>query len=246
MKTLGIDLASPAASTAACTVDWSGGRATVERLILGVDDDAILELTGEADVIGIDAPFGWPDAFVAMLDPQCPVQPWTTSRRDELRLRATDREVHRITNRWPLSVSSDRIGVVAMRCDGILRRLGVTDRGGHARIVEVYPAAALAIWGLPCRGYKGRKNESALADAAEALLALVPALDVTADQRQHLRTSDHAFDALVSSLVARAGALDLVEPIPQDHRARARREGWIRLPVPSALAELARPAAQAS
>ena len=44
------------------------------------------------------------------------------------------------------------------------------------------------------------------------------------------RTSDDAFDAVVSALTARAAARALVEPVPPAHRDVAAVEGWIALP----------------
>ena len=63
MLTLGIDLASMPKDTAACLVRWERGRAVAEPPRLGCTDSDLDALIREADVIGIDAPFGWPDAF---------------------------------------------------------------------------------------------------------------------------------------------------------------------------------------
>jgi hypothetical protein len=73
--------------------------------------------------------------------------------QDAMRLRATDRAVYEQTKLTPFSVSTDKIGVVAMRC---ARRLSahwratatVPDRSGLGRVAEVYPAAALVQWGI--------------------------------------------------------------------------------------------------
>ena len=51
--------------------------------------------------------------------------------------------------------------------------------------------------------------------------------------------SDDAFDALVAALVARAVAAGLVEPIPGEERAAARKEGWIAVPREGSLERLA-------
>jgi hypothetical protein len=53
--------------------------------------------------------------------------------------------------RRPVSVSTDRLGVTAMRCAHLLHRWSNgqhIDRTGPGRFVEVYPAAALVRWGL--------------------------------------------------------------------------------------------------
>ncbi|MAB81678.1 hypothetical protein [Microbacterium sp. UBA3394] len=36
--------------------------------------------------------------------------------------------IHKRTGRWPLSVSTDRLGLTAMRCAGLLGR--IADKGG--------------------------------------------------------------------------------------------------------------------
>ena len=43
-------------------------------------------------------------------------------------------------------------------------------------------------------------------------------------------TSDHAFDALIAALIARAHARGLCHAIPDSDREAAIREGWICLP----------------
>jgi Protein of unknown function (DUF429) len=67
VHTLGIDLAAQAKQTAVCLLSWGKGQAAIERLALGVDDAAILELirSEEPAKVAIDAPFGWPAPFVA-------------------------------------------------------------------------------------------------------------------------------------------------------------------------------------
>jgi len=58
------------------------------------------------------------------------------------------------TKLWPLSVSTDRIALPAMRAMALLQRHKVKDRSGGPKFYEVYPAATLKNWGLTCRGYK--------------------------------------------------------------------------------------------
>jgi hypothetical protein len=51
----------------------------------------------------------------------------------------------------PLSVATNRIGLAATRCAGLLARLAAdgrpVDRAGTGVVVEVYPAAALKLAG---------------------------------------------------------------------------------------------------
>ena len=236
MNTLGVDLASAAEHTATCVIDWANGRASIRQLGVGADDDAIAALALSADAVGIDAPFGWPLPFMELLSGKARPSTWTRERRDELRFRATDHHVRRITRRWPLSVSSDLIGVVAMRCHGLLQRLRSTNPTMHETVLEVYPAAALRRWDLPATAYKGAKNREALEQLVKMVMRVATWLEVPVESAQLLRTSDDAFDALVSSLVARAARVGLADLTPDD--ARSRSEGWIVLPRARSLSAL--------
>jgi len=106
--------------------------------------------------VAIDASFGWPRAFVDALDAHRRFEAWPApddgapeTYRAALSFRATDRVV--MHTRRPLSVSTDKLGVTAMRCAHPLHRWSLAgesvDRAGGKRFVEVYPAAALARWG---------------------------------------------------------------------------------------------------
>jgi predicted nuclease with RNAse H fold len=172
----------------------------------------------------------------------------------------------------PLSVSSDRIAVCAWRCAGLLRdhraRTGlVLDRVGvplttgadgppnehrpvgivaPRGVVETYPAAALAMWGLPWRGYKASRRagiEAARAQRAAILSALDAQaagwLVISEDAHAACVASDHCLDALLSALVAIAAATDVTIRPTLAQRGLARAEGWIHLPEPDCLAGLA-------
>lgn len=65
MITLGIDLSSQPKNTAVCRIDWAHDSACVEPPILECDDAKLDEQIGFSEVIGIDAPFGWPEVFRA-------------------------------------------------------------------------------------------------------------------------------------------------------------------------------------
>jgi len=238
MRTVGIDLAAEPAKTAVATVDWSGGLARVVDLRLGATDDHLVEAVLGADKCGIDAPFGWPDAFVDFVvahrsrRPQRELELSSRAGRLPLVRRRTDRVVHEVTGIVPLSVSADLIAHVALRCAGLLARLELADvdvdRVGGT-VVEVYPAAALQQWGLPFRGYKGSANRSNLERLVESFGTAVDGLKF-GDFRGLCESSDDAFDAVVAAVIARAAALGrtrMPEPVDADV---ARREGWIHLP----------------
>jgi hypothetical protein len=113
------------------------------------------------------------------------------------------------------------------------------DRCGSGNLAEVYPAAALKIWGFPSSGYKGSKGS----EARRRLLKEIEAnthgwLDV-GDVRFTLERNDDALDALIAALVARAAALSLCETIPAVSLSRAQREGWIAIPLKGSLDRLA-------
>jgi hypothetical protein len=242
--TLGIDLASRPEHTAACVIEWGRGRARVREVACGQDDAALLERIGGADKAGLDAPFGWPDAFVEGVGRFHTGGQWPPATLTALRFRETDRVVAARTGRWPLSVSTDLIGVPAFRAAALLDRLAgaghVVDRSGAGRLVEVYPAAALRLWGFAAVGYKRREGRSGLARLLAALRRRTGDwLDLDRPARHLCGVSDDALDALVAALVARAAALGLCEPPPPEHAARAAREGWVALPSPDALDRLA-------
>jgi len=235
LQTVGVDLASAAGKTSWCRMSWHSQRGSVDALELGADDERLVACAEGADVVGIDAPFGWPSAFVRMLQDAPRAMQWP-DERDTLRFRATDHHVRERTGLWPLSVSSDLIGVVAMRCRGLLARLGAA---GHT-CFEVYPAAALQRWGIEPRGYKGAARRAALGERVDALLRAVTWLELTPEHQALVRSCDDAFDALLAALCARAAAVGLVDE--QDRMpagAEVAREGWIMLPSRSALARLA-------
>ena len=254
MRTLGVDLSAQPKKTAACLIRWNGGAVAVEELIVGCDDDALLDRMADADWIGIDAPFGWPVRFVETIGDWEARRTWPAVDKDELRFRDTDRFARK-TARLPLSVSTDRIGICAMRCAELLTKLaerrgsGPIDRAGGDRVVEVYPGAALPLWSgeaadlkLDPGGYKGTKpNEVTKRERLlETLERAAPWLHIEAAERGLCVKSDDALDAVLCALVARAAERGLTTP-PEDEResARAPVEGWIHLPRPGSLGALA-------
>ena len=236
--TIGVDLAAQARETAACVLVWRDDRAEIAYLDAGLLDDALVALvtTRTPTKVAIDAPFGWPDAFVAAVANWHSGGRWQPTPIPLLRLRLTDRVVIAETRQQPLSVSSDRIAITAMRCAGLLSRLEElghpVDRSGSALVAEVYPAAALRQWSLEARGYKGSKPEQQAARArlVDSLsVAWRPWLPLDA-HRASLAASDHLVDALLCALLARAVECEQTLQPSEDDRATAQREGWIHLP----------------
>lgn len=291
--TAGVDLAAQDRETAVCCVDWSASRPRVVRLDVAPTHDELLDLFGERAVVGVDAPFGWPAAFARALASwqdalAWPDDPWARPPDDDgswaagadarrrrtagLRLRATDRVVHRIVGGPPpLSVSTDRIAIVAMRCAALLaaassrRPPGARiDRLGAGDVLEVYPAATLRQWALRSPlGPSGRivayKGPAAAAARGAILDAVESAVGLEAGPaRSALLASDHALDALLCALSARAAVVSgaaLPPPAPGARRlvrtaadretaavdvsdldlspATLAGEGWIWIPQPA-------------
>jgi predicted nuclease with RNAse H fold len=228
MITLGIDLSSMPEGTAACSITWTNNQAIASPPAVGCTDDKLDAFISEADVIGIDAPFGWPEDFVAAVA-DWTADAWSKEQRNRFQFRETDRFVREQVGRWPLSVSTDRIALPAMRAMALLRRQGVGDRGGDGKFFEVYPAGSLFCWNLRCRGYKRVDAECAgfRQEILSELRTKLPWLDVP---EAYAESSD-TLDALVAALSARAAAQGLTAKPNPDQMATARREGWIHLPT---------------
>ena len=121
MLTLGIDLAAQPKNTAACVIRWLNGSAQVEKIDSDLTD--LVELISTADKVGIDVPFGWPTDFADAVACHHRFLPWPASPVRKLRYRETDLFVTEKTGLWPLSVSTDRIGVATMRVAGLFARM---------------------------------------------------------------------------------------------------------------------------
>ena len=110
----------------------------------------------------------------------------------------------------------------------VLNRRGVrVDRTGRGPIAEVYPKASRHRWEL----LDGPRR-------MDALLAATPWLRCDAPTMRAYDVNEHAFDALVCALTARAVACGLTACPEVAQLDDARLEGWIHLPVPGSLALL--------
>lgn len=244
MLTIGIDLAARAERTAIAAIRWADvgtagvGTAELVTLRLGATDAEIVDLSAGAASIGIDCPFGWPVEFVEYVvahsrGDRLPGDLRGDDRRRRLAYRETDRVVRAVTGRWPLSVSTDRLGLTAMHCAELLDDLGASgiavDRAGEGVLAEVYPGAALRGWGFDTSGYKTKPD--ALDRLVDAFRSRTPWLTIDADALTLMRRSTDAFDAVIAAFNARAHALGATTPLPDELRAVARIEGWVALPT---------------
>ncbi|MFN2525986.1 MAG: DUF429 domain-containing protein [Actinomycetota bacterium] len=241
MITLGIDLAAQAKNTAACLLDWTSAPVRAIELQAGLDDDQLMAFIAQAEKVGIDSPFGWPTEFVAAVSGYLTGNRWPETTPETLHYRLTDRIVTKLARR-PLSVSTDRIGITAMRCARLLGRaeefIGPVDRSGTGRLCEVYPAAALVLWGFDVRGYKNPRGSVVRARLIERFLAGATWMVLEEELLEICVRSDHCFDALVAATIARAAALELTQRPSGHEREIARQEGWIHLPSSDSLGRL--------
>ncbi|MFC6238049.1 DUF429 domain-containing protein [Longivirga aurantiaca] len=241
MRSLGLDLAADPVNTALCAIDWATGE--IQVAVGPVTDEHIVGAVGDSDVLGVDAPLGWPQDFVEAITSHHELGAWrfpeadSPAARRSLRFRATDLALMAEGHR-PLSVASDLIGVVALRAARLQHLLAANGRevdrtGTTGHLVETYPAAALSSWGLRSTSYKGAKNRDALAGIAALMVESVgPVLPGAADVLRG--RSDHVVDAFVCALVAAAARVGLTQPPHRDQWELARTEGWIHVPTATA------------
>ncbi|MGW5635817.1 DUF429 domain-containing protein [Streptomyces sp. NPDC003832] len=240
MRTLGIDLSADRTKTAMSVVDWTDGRATVGPPALKCTDDTLLDELAALrpeDRAGVDTPFGWPAEFVRAVGAHLAGESWPGRgqdseryRKDHLRHRLTDRivrdRIHPV--QAPLPAPFDRIGAMVARwahLEDELNHRGVhVDRTGGGRIAEVYPKASRHRWELLDRPR-----------SMDTLLAAAPWLRCDEPTARAYDASEHAFDALVCALTARAVACGLTERPGSTDLGLARTEGWIHLPDPDSL-----------
>lgn len=200
MRVAGVDLAAEAAGTAVAVLRVEPDGVVLESLRLGADDDALLDATRDARLIGIDCAFGWPVDFVDFVSrhaasvereaagggvqpaaptpalegaEDAPILPATgdLAWRRRLAFRETDRVVTERTGARPLSVATDRLGMTALRCAVLLDRLA-----GDGRVVDrsgEHPSAVVEVYpamALRVWGLAARGYKAAGGAAASAAM----------------------------------------------------------------------------
>jgi predicted nuclease with RNAse H fold len=253
---VGIDLATEAKRTGVAIIEIDGTKAVAALPGDGfvADDRGLVEVIDRSTVVGLDSPLGWPDDFVSAVTAHRQSARWPTFEhrstdkiRESLRHRTTDLFVRSLDlGSTPLSVSSDLIGVVAMRGAWLqsawAQKWGrLEPRDGSGRLIETYPAAALRAWGLLARrgvrykgGGVGELRDSQRAERARILREIEEQtsswLRVPEALRVEAEVSDHTLDAFVCALVALATRANVTHPTPEESREAALREGWIHVP----------------
>ena len=238
MLIAGLDLAAEPKGSALAIIDFGATSARLEELQLGVDDDAVIDAAAVVDKLGIDCALGWPIEFVQFLQQQIDVtsKPQVFDGGIELRrtlaYRETDRAIAALTGRWPLSVSTDRLGMTAIRCAGLLSKLASRNhnvsRAGEGLVVEVYPAASMRIWGFEIAGY--RKSPDSRRSLIAALGSAAPWLDLSRHVQLMVESCD-AFDSVIAALATRASAIGASTAPAVENLERAKIEGWMHLPT---------------
>ena len=237
MLIAGLDLAAEPKGTALAVIDWSQRRAELVSLEVEVSDLRIVSAAADFEKLGIDCALGWPAAFAEFLKSlgrENQGAPFSADKdfRRNLAYRETDRNLHRLTGKWPLSVSTDRLGLTAIRAAGILSQLShagfEVDRTGTGLVVEVYPGATLRTWGFVTAGYRDSTDvrRGLLLELAEraAWLTLPPKLLKLATE------NCDSFDAIFAALAARAAQLGRYHAPSVQQMALAKTEGWLALP----------------
>lgn len=256
MWTVGIDLSATKKRTAAVAVEWSEDRATVATPSLGLSDEVLVPRLAAAQWVGIDAPFGWPQAMVEAIYDYATSDRWPSVDKEAFRYRRTDLCARATVQAevgekiWPLSVSADRLSLTAWRLAELREHAFESsgsrfDRAGADRVVEVFPGAALLLWGIERGRYKTSQDPERLAAEVNARAQLLAALEEKAPwlrwapgAREACVESDDPLDALLAALIARAAALGLTVGPGEEDIDLARREGWIHLPQKGTLPAL--------
>ena len=255
--TLGIDLAS---DTGICEIEWGSKSAIITRLEVqsiktkngwDIVKQAVVEAHEKGWWVGIDAPFGFPEAFgqsvEALRDPtgKTSGSPHASDRVQ----RETEKITKDASGKQPSSTVTNRITGHVINCDdlryeviGRARNLDDGRLGCTTGIVEVYPAAALKIWEAPVGNYKA--NQVDLCGLVKWLFKSAPWLQLSSHigvlellrMLMILASKDDVFDALICALIARLASLRGGPTCPYHHTFTPaqmdlfRSEGWIHLP----------------
>lgn len=228
-------MAAEPKGTALALIDWSEKRASVIHLEVGVTDEQVVSTSRDAVKLGIDCALGWPLEFVDFVNKHSQGSNAVSGDIDwrrRMAYRETDRAVRELTGRWPLSVSTDRLGLTAMRCAGLVSKLFAdgadVDRTGEGKVVEVYPGASLRLWGFDTTGYR---NSAELRSELLAELKLKAPWFEAGEFAALMVESCDAFDAVIAGFAARSAQIGFSTKPPPELHKQAEIEGWLALPT---------------
>ena len=144
MLALGIDLAAQPSNTGAVFLESAGEPWRAFELEEVPTNDALIGAARRADVLGVDAPFGWPIDFVEAVSAHGAFEGWPGGEnRERLTHRETDRAVQERSSLHPLScppTSSGPLPCAARFCSaggptryGVVVALNATDPTGWSK-----------------------------------------------------------------------------------------------------------------
>ncbi len=247
---IGLDCATDPRRTGLALARYEAGQARLAQVFLGSELASLpATVAGWIDPAGagggpgrallaVDAPLGWPAPLADGLREHTAGRP-LPGAPNQLFRRETDRFIRDRIGKQSLDVGADRLARTAHRTLQLLEDVGQQlgrpvplawepDFPGPAATIEVYPAATLAVYGLPARGYKRRADRPV---REEILAGLSRRLDVAPDHRRLLDNAD-----LLDAVVCLLAAVDFLEgrAMPPADMLLARREGWMWVRHPGA------------
>jgi len=237
----GIDMSTALPSVGVASLTWHTAAPATLSVHTVTKNDGVAEylsqtLADPTAVVAVDVPFGWPSGFAKFLalhaqGPTPLPEPNGRSAWSALAGRETDRQVREAVKIQGLSVSFDKLGATAAMWSeiefGLLATMGHRlDRSGiTGPIVETWPRAA---WSR----FVGRSENPAKLTPTKFEEALEHVVDFKSPSWRAYPEArrEHAQDAIVCALVARARQLDQTDlPKTMDTTTLARSEGWIHI-----------------
>ena len=236
---VGIDFAAQPANTWAAVGRSEGAHLVVTEIVHPIkDEDVVFQIESGPAVVAIDIPFGWPEAFVSFVSQHHYKKSATEADTPAFSYRRTDQFVRAKTRKTPLSVSTDKIGIAARRMACLISRLRrceivpFSSNGSRTKVIEVYPAATLAAFGLSEPGYSSRlaqKRDSSAAARRRLISELSNlGLRTTDAVKASCENSGDALDAAICAFTAHLYLSGSTWAVPDDEVIR--REGWIFFP----------------
>ena len=234
---VGIDCATEPRNVGVAVARWSDkapSTVDLQELFRGNDSRIRTSLakhlaskhiaSGKPVLLALDAPLGWPDAMREELAAHSAGRPLATGRQ-RMFSRVTDRFVHR-AGKKPLDVGADRIAKTGHWALNFLEQLReaareeiplawVSEKTPSVAAIEVYPAAERAVRDLH------KADFEATLDGLKHSVADLHAYE------NEVRDSDDLLDAVLCVLAGAAFLSETCVPIPPEHVAASRREGWI-------------------